>query len=105
MTAGPSLGLDISSCRPSRPRRSATGPVPITKPLLAILEMRKHGPDGKEHEPDDYVFGNSVGLASFAGAVIHPTRRPGNAILEKLRISRTAPLSSSALSVGSGSPS
>jgi integrase len=35
--------------------------VPITKPLLAILEMRKHGPDGKEHGPDAYVFGNSVG--------------------------------------------
>jgi integrase len=35
--------------------------IPITKPLLAILEMRKHAPDGTEHGPDAYVFGNAVG--------------------------------------------
>jgi hypothetical protein len=33
----------------------------ITKPLLAILEMRKHTPDGTEHGPEAYVFGNAVG--------------------------------------------
>jgi len=35
--------------------------VPITKPLLAVLEMRRHGPDGKDHDADAYVFGSSVG--------------------------------------------
>jgi integrase len=37
--------------------------IPITKPLLTILEMRKHAPDGTEHKPDCYVFGNAVGEA------------------------------------------
>jgi integrase len=37
--------------------------VPITKSLLAILEMRKHGPDGEELGADAYVFGNAVGEA------------------------------------------
>ena len=35
--------------------------IPITKPLLNILEMRKHAPNGTEHKPDAYVFGNEVG--------------------------------------------
>lgn len=35
--------------------------VPITKPLLGILDMRKHAPDGTEHGPDAYVFGTDVG--------------------------------------------
>lgn len=35
--------------------------VPISDPLLAVLEMRKHAPDGTEHGPDAYVFGNEVG--------------------------------------------
>jgi integrase len=35
--------------------------VPMTKPMLAVLEMRKHAPDGTEHGPDAYVFGNAVG--------------------------------------------
>jgi integrase len=35
--------------------------IPITTGLLNVLEMRKHGPDGEEHKPDAYVFGNEAG--------------------------------------------
>jgi hypothetical protein len=29
--------------------------------LAAVLEMRRHDPEGKEHGPEAYVFGNEVG--------------------------------------------
>ena len=51
-----SLLLPASKTKTKRDRE-----VPITKPLHAILEMRKHGPDGKEHKSDAYVFGNETG--------------------------------------------
>lgn len=35
--------------------------VPMTPRLKAVLAMRKTAPDGKEHAPDCYVFGNEVG--------------------------------------------
>lgn len=35
--------------------------VPISTRLQAILEMRRKGPDDKEHGPDAYVFGNDAG--------------------------------------------
>lgn len=35
--------------------------VPMTTRLRAVLEMRRHGADGKEFGPDAYVFGNEVG--------------------------------------------
>lgn len=35
--------------------------VPISARLRAELEMRRHGPDGKEHGANAYVFGNEVG--------------------------------------------
>jgi integrase len=35
--------------------------VPISTRLAAILAMRRAGPDGVEHPPDAYVFGNEVG--------------------------------------------
>lgn len=35
--------------------------VPITAPLRALLDMRRHGPDGLPHPPEAYVFGNEVG--------------------------------------------
>ena len=35
--------------------------VPLSTRLLATLELRKLGPDGKEHPPEAYVFGNDVG--------------------------------------------
>jgi integrase len=35
--------------------------IPISSPLRAVLELRRHAPDGKEHEPNAYVFGNEVG--------------------------------------------
>jgi len=37
------------------------GGIPITKSLLAILEMRKHAPDGTEHGSPRTCFGNEVG--------------------------------------------
>lgn len=35
--------------------------VPMTSRLRAVLEMRRHGPDGREQGPDAFVFGNEVG--------------------------------------------
>jgi integrase len=35
--------------------------VPMTRRLRAVLDLRKHAPDGSEHGPDAFVFGNEVG--------------------------------------------
>lgn len=35
--------------------------VPITSRLRAVLELRRHAPDGSEHRPEEFVFGNEVG--------------------------------------------
>lgn len=35
--------------------------VPMTRRLRAVLELRKHAPDGAEHRPSAIVFGNEVG--------------------------------------------
>ena len=35
--------------------------VPIAPNLQAVLELRRHAPDGTEHGPNAYVFGNDVG--------------------------------------------
>jgi integrase len=50
------LDLPADKTKTTDPRR-----VPITPRLRAILEYRRTGPDGKEHGPDAYVFGNEVG--------------------------------------------
>ncbi len=34
--------------------------IPISSRLRAILEMRRHDAEGKEHAPDAYVFGNAA---------------------------------------------
>src|SRR5262245_3861381 len=61
-TAQGSLGSSRRLFLPSaKTKTKRDREVPITKPLLAVLEMRKHGPDGTEHGPGAYVFGNSVG--------------------------------------------
>ncbi len=35
--------------------------VPLSQELRAMLELRRHDPDGEEFRPDAYVFGNEVG--------------------------------------------
>jgi integrase len=35
--------------------------VPITQNLQAILELRRHAPDGSEHGHDAYLFGDEFG--------------------------------------------
>ncbi|HUL72869.1 MAG TPA: site-specific integrase [Vicinamibacterales bacterium] len=35
--------------------------VPMTRRLKAVLGLRKHAPDGSEHGPGAFVFGNEVG--------------------------------------------
>lgn len=35
--------------------------VPITPRVRAVLDLRKYAPDGREHSPEAYVFGNEVG--------------------------------------------
>jgi integrase len=72
--------------------------VPITGRLRAVLQMRRHGPDGKELPADAYVFGNEVGepakdiktarratcrRAGIVGLTFHDLRREcGSRLLE-----------------------
>jgi integrase len=35
--------------------------IPVGPNLRSVLELRRHAPDGKEHPPTAYVFGNEVG--------------------------------------------
>lgn len=72
--------------------------VPVSPRLRAVLEMRKHGPDGKEHKADACVFGNEVGeqqdsikvawtgtcrRAGITGLTFHDLRREyGSRLLE-----------------------
>jgi hypothetical protein len=35
--------------------------VKVTKTLRDVLVRRRKGPDGKDHKPHGYVFGNEVG--------------------------------------------
>jgi integrase len=46
--------------------------VPITQRLKAVLELRKHAPDGTEHPPEAFVFGNEVGERIAYGALRQP---------------------------------
>lgn len=34
--------------------------IPLTQTLRALLELRRHAPDGTEHAADRFVFGNDV---------------------------------------------
>jgi integrase len=45
----------------SQTKTNTAREIPIGSRLRAALEMRKHGPDGKDHGADDYVFGNECG--------------------------------------------
>ena len=50
------IHLQGSKTKARKPRH-----VPISPRLHAILEMRRLDPDGHEHGPDAYVFGNALG--------------------------------------------
>jgi integrase len=45
----------------ARTKTSMTRSIPITTRLRAVLDMKRHGPDGQELGLDAYVFGNEVG--------------------------------------------
>jgi integrase len=47
--------------RPEITKTAVARDVPITQRLKALLELRKHAPDGTEHKPDAFVFGNDIG--------------------------------------------
>jgi integrase len=46
---------------PAKAKTRRARAIPITQRLRAVLEMRRHAPDGSELPPDAYVFGNAVG--------------------------------------------
>ena len=62
----------------SKTGTSRTVPIASVR-LLAMLEMRKVGPDGKDHKADAYVFGNEVGeqVDSIKTAWNNTCRRAG----------------------------
>lgn len=45
----------------AKTKTSEARDVPMTSRLRAVLEMRRQGPDGREHGPDAHVFGNETG--------------------------------------------
>jgi integrase len=45
----------------AKTKTNETRTIPIGPRLRAELAMRRHAPDGKEHPPSAYVFGNAVG--------------------------------------------
>jgi integrase len=68
MRKGELLGLQWRDVRAGlvilRPEATKSGRgrvVPVSSRLRGVLDMRKSAPDGKEHAPDRYVFGNEVG--------------------------------------------
>ena len=50
------IHLPAAKTKARRPRY-----MPISQRLHAVLEMRRLDPDGQEHGPDAYVFGNAIG--------------------------------------------
>lgn len=55
-TPKPEIRLSASNTKTDKPRT-----VPLTAKLRVVLSMRKTGPDGQDHGPDAFVFGNEVG--------------------------------------------
>jgi integrase len=50
------LDLRAETTKTNEPRK-----IPVSPRLVTVLAMRRHAPDGTEHEPDKFVFGNDVG--------------------------------------------
>ena len=46
---------------PEKTKTNASRPIPMTRRLGAVLEMRRHDPTGELFGPEAYVFGNAVG--------------------------------------------
>ncbi len=46
---------------PTKTKTAEGRSIPVSVRLRAELAMRRHGPDGTEHNPDAYVFGNESG--------------------------------------------
>jgi integrase len=55
-TPKPGIFIPAAKAKTEKPRT-----VPLTARLRAVLAMRRSAPDGTEHAPDAYVFGNEVG--------------------------------------------
>lgn len=52
---------DAIVLRAENTKTARTRAVPIMFRMREVLESRRKGPDGQEHAPDHYVFGNEVG--------------------------------------------
>ena len=45
----------------AKTKTNITREVPVGSRLAAVLDLRRHGPDGKPFGPEAFVFGNEVG--------------------------------------------
>ena len=45
----------------SKTKTAESRVIPISSNLRAVLDIRRHAPDGSEHAPTAYVFGNEIG--------------------------------------------
>jgi integrase len=45
----------------TRTKTAKTRTIPMTARLKAVVEMRRTGPDGEDHGPEAFVFGNEIG--------------------------------------------
>lgn len=59
------LGSRILVLPDAKTKTETERAIPIGGRLAAVLEMRRHAPDGKPLGPDAYVFGNAVGEQGF----------------------------------------
>jgi len=64
-----SLTRNELTVRAEKAKDGETRTLPISARLKAVLEMVKVAPDGKEHSPAGYVFGDAVG-----GGVLDPKK-------------------------------
>ena len=56
-----SLSRGLFTIRAEKAKDGETRHLPISPRLKGVLEMVRHDPDGEQHKPDAYVFGDAIG--------------------------------------------
>jgi hypothetical protein len=83
---GRMCGPTRSCCGPRTRRRSARA-VPIMSRMREVLDSRRKGPDGQDHAPDRFVFGNEP--ASRSSGCATPGTTPAGARRSRISTSTT----------------
>ena len=59
-----SVAQGASTLPPDRTETNAGRVVPVGSRLRAVLDLRRHAPDGEPHPPTAYIFGNEAATSS-----------------------------------------